>query len=179
MTDYRRNRVPGFTYVFTINLLDRRSHLLVNRIDDVRAALRHVRTSRPFHIDAWVVLPEHMLCLLTLPEGDTDYSTRLRLFKTLESKSIIAGEARSPSRAARQERGIWQRRFWEHTIRDEKDYAAHMDYIYFNPVHHGLTSSVMDWLFSTFKRCVALGLYLADWMVTNASAIEVGERYGW
>jgi putative transposase len=180
MTNYRRNRIPGGTYCFTVNLLDRRSRLLVDRIDALRAAVRHVRKARPFHIDAWVVLPEHMHCLLTLPDGDADYSTRLRLIKTKLSRSVAAGEARSPSRAARKERGIWQRRFWEHTIRDDADYAAHMDYIHFNPVHHGLTTSAADWEFSTFRRCVALGMYPADWAVVGPGTIDVGERnVGW
>jgi putative transposase len=145
MPDYRRNRVPGGTYFFTVNLLDRRSELLVAHIDALRAAVRHARNRARFHIDAWVVLPEHMHCLWTLPDGDTNFPGRWRTIKTVFSKSLPATEPRSPTRLRRGARGIWQHRYWEHTIRDERDYAAHMDYIHFNPVKHGLASHPADW----------------------------------
>ena len=109
MPDYRRNRIPGGTYFFTVNLLDRSRPLLVERIDLLRAAVRRVHELRPFHIDAWVVLPEHRHTLWTLPEGDAGYRGRWQAIKTLFSKGIEAGEARSPSRQIRGERGIWQR----------------------------------------------------------------------
>lgn len=176
MTKYRRNRVPGGTYCFTVNLLDRGSRLLVDQIGSLRGAVRRVRKVRPFHIDAWVVLPEHMHCLLTLPAGDADYSTRLRLIKAIFSRSLTLGEGRSASRAVRRERGIWQRRFWEHTIRDDADYAVHMDYIHFNPVKHRLVAHPADWPFSTFQRCIARGLYPADWATPDANSVKVGER---
>lgn len=176
MTDYRRNRVPGGTYGFTINLLDRRCQILTLHIGALRAAVGKVRKARPFHIDAWVVLPEHMHCLLTLPAGDADYSTRLRLIKSVFSRSIAPGERQTLSRAGRRERGIWQRRFWEHTIRDEADYAAHMDYIHFNPVKHGLVPHPADWPFSTFRHCAALGMYPADWTMRKPGDMAFGER---
>jgi putative transposase len=162
MPEYRRNRVAGGTYFFTVNLLDRSSDLLVTRIDALRAAVRSTRARAPFHIDAWVVLPEHLHCIWTLPEGDDDFSGRWRAIKKTFAKAQPADEHRSATRLLRHERGIWQRRFWEHTIRDERDYAAHMDYVHFNPVKHALVDHVAAWPFSTFRRCVRRGLYPAD-----------------
>lgn len=124
MTDYRRNRVPGGTYFFTVNLYDRRSDLLVTHVDILRESVRKIRTRTPFHIDAWVVLPDHLHCVWTLPEGDVDYSGRWRAIKAGFSAGMAGAEDRSASRVGKGERGIWQRRFWEHTIRDERDYAA-------------------------------------------------------
>ena len=140
MPDYRRNRVPGGTFFFTVNLLDRRSNLLVARIDALRDAVHQVRARAPFHIDAWVVLPDHMHCLWTLPEGDADFPGRWRAIKTAFAKSLPIGEPRSPVMTSRGERGIWQRRYWEHTVRDDRDFTAHMDYTHFNPVKHGLVA---------------------------------------
>lgn len=163
MPDYRRNRVPGGTYFFTINLRDRQTNLLVDRIDLLRSSVARVRILMPFHIDAWVVLPEHMHCLWTLPEGDADFSRRWQAIKMAFSKRIERGEALSTSGQNRGERGIWQRRFWEHTIRNERDYAAHLDYIHLNPVKHGLAPRVSDWPYSSFRRAVKMGLYPEAW----------------
>jgi putative transposase len=159
MTDYRRLRVPDGTYFFTANLSDRRTNLLTCEIHVLREAVRKVNARHPFHIDAWVILPEHMHCIWTLPENDTDFSTRWKSIKSTFSKRIPFGERLSPSRAAKAERGIWQRRFWEHKIRDGRDYAAHMDYIHFNPVKHGLVTAPADWPYSTFHRLVTNGIY--------------------
>lgn len=123
-----------------MNLLGRRSDLLVARIDALRDAVRRVRARAPFHIDAWVVLPDHMHCLWTLPEGNADFPGRWRAIKTAFAKALPIGEPRSPVMTSRGERGIWQRRYWEHTIRDDRDFAAHMDYTHFNPVKHGLVA---------------------------------------
>lgn len=164
MPDYRRNRVPGGTYFFTVNLLNRRADLLVRHIDALRAAIAHTKRAMPFHIDAWVVLPEHMHCIWTLPQGDADYAGRMKLLKTLFSKAVPKTEVISNVRAAKGERGIWQRRFWEHTLRDDADYAVHMDYVHFNPVKHGHAATVAAWPHSTFHRCVAQGLYPQDWV---------------
>ena len=156
MPDDRRNRVPGGTYFFTVNLRDRRSDLLVVEIAALRDAVRTELARRPFHIDAWVVLPDHMHCQWTLPEGDADFSGRMR--------EIKAGFTR---RIARQS---------EHTIKDERDYAAHMDYIHFNPVKHGLVKEARAWEYSSFRRCVAAGLYPLGWGGTQGDAIDGGER---
>jgi putative transposase len=163
MTDYRRNRVPGAAYFFTVNLQDRGSELLVKHIEILRNAVRQTKLKLPFHIDAWVVLPEHLHAIWTLPEGDDDFSSRWQAIKMAFSRKIPAGEYRSASRAGRRERGIWQRRFWEHTIRDVQDYAAHMDYIHFNPVKHGLVTRPADWPYSSFHQAVSKGLYPPEW----------------
>ncbi len=176
MTQYRRMCVGGGCYFFTVNLADRASDLLVRRIGDLRDAVRACRAARPFQIDAWVVLPEHLHCVWTLPEGDTDFSGRWRAIKGGFSRLMPLAEARSPSRASKHERGIWQRRFWEHAIRDDDDYARHVDYVHFNPVKHGLVHAVADWPYSTFHRAVAQGVYPADWAGTGAEAMEAGER---
>jgi putative transposase len=164
LPDYHRNRVPGGTYFFTVNLLERRSHLLVEHIDALHEAVRQVRTRQPFHIDAWVVLPDHMHCVWTLPPGDVDYSGRWKAIKIRFAKAIPRTERLSAVRMRKRERerGIWQRRFWEHTIRDEHDYAAHMDYVHINPFKHGLVHQVRDWPYSSFHRLVEAGIYPSD-----------------
>jgi putative transposase len=175
MPDYRRSRLPGATYFFTVNLFDRRSDLLVTHIDALREAVRKVRRRSPFGIDAWVVLPDHMHCLWTLPDGDCDFSARWRAIKTAFSKSLPNIEQRSPVMIRRGERGIWQRRYWEHTIRDDRDYAVHMDYIHFNPVKHGFVERLEDWPFSSFHRSLAQEVYLAEWLNSDAAPFEMGE----
>jgi putative transposase len=174
--DYRRNRVPGGTYFFTVTLQDRRSNLLVTQIDALRTAVRQVRTRAPFHIDAWVVLPDHMHCLWTLPPNDADFPARWRAIKTAFSKSLPATESRSPTMLARGERGIWQRRYWEHTIRDDRDYATHMDYTHFNPVKHGYVQQPADWPYSSFRHCVNAGMYPQDWSGDGTEPPDAGER---
>ncbi len=121
MPNYLRYRVPGGTYFFTINLLDRGADHLTRHIDALRAAVRRTRNERPFHIDAWIVLPEHMHCVITLPEDDSDFSNRIKAIKIRFVRALPPTEHCSPVRAARGERGIWQRRFWEHAIRDQHD----------------------------------------------------------
>ncbi len=177
MPDYRRHRIPGGCYFFTVNLLERYPNEgLVRHIDLLRAAVRQVRRGRPFHIDGWVVLPDHLHCIWTLPPGDDDYSTRWRIIKTLFAKALPMTEHRSSVRRRRGERGIWQRRYWEHTIRDERDYSAHMDYIHYNPVKHGYVRRVMDWPYSTFARLVREGIYTTDWAGVDTADLVVGER---
>ena len=175
MVDYRRNRVPGGTYFFTVNLLDRRSCLLVEHIDWLREAVRAVKRRRPFQIDAWVVLPDHLHAVWTLPEGDADYSGRWRSIKIAFAKGLPKTERRSAVRLNKGERGIWQRRFWEHTIRDDADYAAHVDYVHVNPLKHGLVERLADWPYSSFHRAVARGVYHQDWAAAPAE-FPAGER---
>ena len=167
MPNYRRNRVPGGTYFFTVNLLERRSRLLVEHVDVLRESVRQAKHRMPFHIDAWVVLPEHLHCIWTLPPGDDDYSGRWRAIKKSFSKSIPIDEYRSPVRIKRHERGIWQRRFWEHTIQGDHDYTTHVDYVHFNPVKHGWVKAAKDWPYSSFHQFVARGLYPEDWAVSE------------
>jgi len=176
MSDYRRFRVPGGTYFFTVNLLRRRGNtLLMDGIDALRAAMRDVRAQRPFHIDGWVVLPEHMHLIMRLPPGDDDFSNRIKSLKIRFSKQMPLSEPRSTVRIAKGERGIWQRRFWEHTIRDAMDYERHMDYLHFNPVKHGHVTRVSDWPHSTFHGYVKRGLYPADWGGAGVKDFPAGE----
>jgi putative transposase len=175
MPDYRRYRVPSGTYFLTINLLKRRSDLLVRHIDTLREAVRRTRRERPFHIDALVVLPEHMHCVITLPEGDDDFSNRIKAIKIRFVRAIPATERRSRTRVARGERGIWQRRFWEHAIRSDADYARHIDYVHFNPVKHGHVTFVRDWPYSTFHRHMRADLYPPDWGIGDVDGFPTGE----
>ena len=164
MPNYRGAFVPSGIYFFTVNLLERWGNdLLVRQISVLREAVRATKQLRPFIIHAWVVLPEHLHCIIELPTNDHNFSLRWRLIKHHFSAAITKNEYRSNVRQHRRERGIWQRRFWEHVIRDEADYRAHMDYVHYNPVKHGLVERVKDWPYSTFHRCVQLGLYPLDW----------------
>ncbi len=178
MSNYHRYRVPGGCYFFTVNLATRYPNdLLVKHVDVLRDAVRRVRDKRPFHINAWVVLPDHMHTIWTLPPGDDDFSNRWRTIKQHFSRALPATEFCSPNRKKRGERGIWQRRFWEHVIRDDADFAAHVDYVHFNPLKHGYVERVVDWPYSSFHRWVEKGVYEEDWcgdesLHANISMIE-------
>ena len=164
MTEYRRAHVPGASWFFTVNLAQRKeNHLLVERIDVLRAAFKSVRGRYPFRLDAVVILPEHLHCIMSLPDGDEDFSIRWNLIKGSFSRAIETGERISASRAKRGERGIWQRRFWEHLIRDQADFNRHADYIHWNPVKHGWVRCVADWPHSSFHEYVRRGIYPVDW----------------
>jgi putative transposase len=149
MTSYRRNFIVGGSFFFTVNLADRRLCLLTDHIGELRAAFRETRLRHPFTTDAMVVLPDHLHAIWTLPEGDADFADRWRLIKSTFSRNLPLGEAVSQSRLRKGERGIWQRRFWEHTLRDESDFSSHVDYIHINPVKHGLVTRVRDWPYSS------------------------------
>jgi putative transposase len=176
MPDYRRYRVAGGTYFFTINLLERRSDLLIRHIEALREAVRRTRAERSFHIDSWVVLPDHLHCVLTLPPGDDDFSNRIKAIKIRFVRAVEPNERRSSVRIARGERGIWQRRFWEHALRDEGDYARHMDYVHYNPVKHGPVTAVAQWPYSTFHRWVKAGVYSIGWGGDGVTDVPAGER---
>ena len=162
--DYRRAWHMGGTYFFTVNCLQRKNNdLLVRNIDLLREVIGKVKRTHPFTIHAWVILPEHMHCVIELPEGDADFKTRWMLIKMLFSRSIPKNERRSDVRIQRRERGIWQRRYWEHLIKNEADFQAHVDYVHINPVKHGLVTQVKDWPYSTFHRLVEQRVYPQDW----------------
>ncbi len=174
MRRYLRLRRTGATYFFTVNLQQREGNrLLIDRIDALRHAIAETRRTHPFSIDAIVVLPEHLHALWTLPIGDADYSMRWALIKAGFSRVIERGETVSASRVRRRERGIWQRRFYEHTIRDERDMKAHIDYIHWNPVKHGWVPQTADWPWSSFHRYVREGALPIDW--GNASQLPQSE----
>jgi putative transposase len=150
--DYRRAYVDGGCYFFTVTLANRKSDLLVQHIDTLRAAFKYVKERHPFKIDAMVVLPDHLHCIWILPEGDCDYAKRWALIKIYFSKKLLKTERVNASRAQKGERGIWQRRFWEHVIRDERDYLNHIEYIHNNPIKHGYVSNAQDWPYSTIHK---------------------------
>ncbi|MAK92472.1 MAG: transposase [Oleibacter sp.] len=167
MSQYRRSFIAGGTYFFTIVTARRRPLLtLPETRSAMRTAIAEVRKSQPFDIDAWVVLPDHMHCIWTLPENDTAYSARIGRFKILTSKAL--------GYSGKRDSGLWQRRFWEHQIRDERDLVRHIEYIFINPVKHGFCQQVVDWPFSSFHRYVRQGLYPRDW----AGKVEFEGNFG-
>ena len=180
MPNYRRAR-EGNTYFFTVVTYKRQPILC---LDESMAALRNVinetRETMPFRIDAWVLMPDHLHCIWTLPEGDTDYSKRWGLIKAGFTKKVgknLVGSAHpTSSRLKKREGLVWQRRFWEHKIRDERDYEVHCHYIHYNPVKHGFVSMPKDWEYSTFHRFVKDGVYAEDW--GSMEPVELPEDIG-
>ena len=160
---YRRSDTRGGTYFFTVNLAERTADTLVQRIADLREVLGEVKAAHPFSVVAMVVLPEHLHAIWRLPPGDADFPLRWSLLKAGFSRRLAKDERRRPSRAAKRERGIWQRRYWEHRIRDAQDLERHVAYIHFNPVKHGWVKRPVDWPHSTLHAYVARGMAAADW----------------
>jgi putative transposase len=174
--NYKRCRHQGGCYFFTVNLLERcPNDLLIQQIALLRKSVKHVKENFPFDIDGWVVLPDHMHCIWTLPECDDDFSNRWRLIKSHFSKSLPKEERRSPIRQKHGERGVWQRRYWEHFIRDKNDYRRHLDYLHYNPVKHGYVDRVADWPYSSFHRLVKKGVYPQNWGIGHVDELNVGE----
>lgn len=170
MARYRRNFIAGGTFFFTVKLANPKSHLLVEHID-FACGLYGCAKTIPFETVAVCVLPNHIHAIWTLPPDDADYSLRWRLIKTKFSAHFPRAENLSASKQRRNERGIWQRRFYEHTVRDETDLQRYADYIHFNPVKHGLCDNVRDWAFSSFHRYVRDGWLLLDWGGTKETAV--------
>jgi len=179
MSYYRRSHIAGATYFFTLTTYQRLALLTEERVRTaVREAIGEVRISLPFEIDAWVLLPDHLHAIWTLPEHDPDYGKRWGLIKSIVSRQcgdlIPEPSSRSFLRIRRREIDFWQRRFWEHQIRDEGDFERHADYIHYNPVKHGLAAYVSQWPYSTYHRYVADGTYPADWAGNPAVGIGRG-----
>ena len=172
MPSYIRAKVPGATYFFTVTLQDRSSRTLVDQVAALRSCFREVRQRHPFHIDAIVILPEHLHALWTLPPGDADFSTRWMLLKQSFTRRIPQA---AETRGTKGERSLWQRRFWEHQIRDDDDFARHVDYIHFNPVKHGWVLRARDWPYSSLHRFVREGQLGADWGISAAIEGQFGE----
>jgi putative transposase len=176
MVQYRRNFIPGGTFFFTVTLADRRSSALVEQIDILREAFRIAQHERPFSFDAVVILPEHLHAVMTFPPGDSDFSGRWRRIKSHFTRRVV-GSGVQIARDRRGEYQLWQRRFWEHTVRDERDFASHIDYIHYNPVKHALVAQVADWPHSSFHRYVRDGVLPRDWAgVVDQPAGGFGER---
>ncbi|MCC6423567.1 MAG: transposase [Phycisphaerales bacterium] len=169
MPEYRRAHVPGGTFFLTLVTCQRVGIFAsTGNINRLRQVIRLVRRERPFEIVAAVVLPDHLHLLWTLPEGDSDFSRRVGRIKALFTQSLqrecpALNESYSPSRQKHREASLWQRRFWEHTIRDEADLRNHLDYIHYNPVRHGLVNCPHAWKHSSFHHWVNVGGYEPDW----------------
>jgi putative transposase len=162
MPNYRRLWMPGGTYFFTVTTFERRPILTrEDAIAALRSVIADVRRRHPFTINAWVVLPDHMHTVWTLPEADADFPKRWALIKTGVSRRLAP--ALGASSRFQRRLSVWQPRYWEHWIRDDADRAAHIDYVHFNPVRHRLVTEVADWPYSTFHRYVRDGLYLPSW----------------
>ena len=163
---YRRAFVEGGSFFFTLVTEKRRPIFAsTEAVDVLRSAIRSVRASRPFALDAIVVLPDHLHCIWTLPPGDADFSTRWRLVKTWFTKHCDPALRSIPnaSRARRREQTLWQHRYWEHMLQDERDFERHVEYVHYNPVKHGYVDSPMAWPHSSFRRYVEAGIYDAGW----------------
>jgi len=172
---YRRSKVKGGTFFFTVNLADRSETLLRDHIKILRIEFAQVKDRHPFNIDGIVILPDHIHSIWTLPDGDHDFSTRWRLIKSGFSRQLPQKENVSDAREKKAERGVWQRRFWEHEIRDGNDFRRHMDYMYYNPVKHGYVERVKDWPFSSFHRDVEKGVYSENWGESVEMRMNMGE----
>jgi putative transposase len=160
---YRRAYVEGGVFFFTVTLANRSSDVLVRHIGRLRRIYTSVRERQPFQTVAICVLPDHLHAVWSLPPSDADFALRWSLIKAGFSRGLPGEMERSSSKTARRERGIWQRRYWEHAIRDDADLERHVDYIHFNPVKHGHVSQVCDWPYSSFHRYVARGVLPRDW----------------
>jgi putative transposase len=168
LSNYRRCYVPGGSFFFTV-VTERRAGILANdrARDCLREAIRHCRHHLPFHVDALVVLPDHIHTIWTMPPEDGDYSKRWGIIKKHFTQNWLAlsgiEQPVTASRLRYRRRGIWQRRFWEHALRDERDYQNHFDYLHYNPVKHGLVNNISDWPYSSFHHWVEKGVYPPHW----------------
>jgi putative transposase len=163
MSRYRRARIEGGTFFFTLTLADRSGDLLVRHVDHLRQAYKFVVDRYPFETVAICILPDHLHAIWSLPNRDPNFSLRWSLIKSKFSRELPAADMRSRSNVAKRDKGIWQRRYWEHAIRDDNDLARHVDYIHYNPVKHQYVSQVRDWPHSSFHRYVERGILPPDW----------------
>jgi putative transposase len=168
MPSYRRRHIPG-AYVFITMVTHERRRVFASARwrDLLRECIEFVRKDHPFEMTAMALMPDHLHMLWKLPESDTDYSQRISLIKRRFTYTYLRnGGEESTSTTSRQRqrvRGVWEKRFWEHTIRDARDFHLHLDYIHMNPVKHGLASSPSDWKWSSFHRFVERDWYEPDW----------------
>ncbi|MBI2860400.1 MAG: transposase [Chloroflexi bacterium] len=166
MPEYRRAYLQGGTFFFTVVTYKRYPIFKeAATINLLRQCFQAAMGTHPFRVDAIVILPDHLHTIWTLPTGDSDFSSRWKRIKATFSRNYAGGttEDVSTSMRRKREKGIWQRRFWEHVIRDQMDFMRHCDYIHYNPVRHGLVNSPLEWKYSSFRKFVARGLYRPDW----------------
>lgn len=160
---YRREYIAGGVYFLTINLLDRNSQLLLQNIQHLKWSIKETQKTHPFELNAIVVLPEHFHMIITLPEKDSNFSIRIRKIKSLFSRQVSKNDVINNSRYKKRERGIWQRRFWEHLIRDDDDFEHHVNYIHYNPVKHGYVSKPVEWKYSSIHKFIKKGIITKGW----------------
>jgi len=168
MSNYRRNYIKGGSYFFTVVTEKRRAILNSDLAREcLRNAFRHCMQELPIKIDAMVMMPDHIHAIWTLPDNDLDYSKRWGIIKKHFTQSWLdqggSEVSLSKSKQKYRRRGIWQRRFWEHTLRDQTDYNQHFDYLHYNPIKHGLVKNLSDYPYSSFHRYVNQGVYKEDW----------------
>lgn len=178
MVLYRRSRIAGGTFFFTVTLRDRRSSLLEEQAQLLAHVMRAVRARHPWRTHGLVILPDHLHAVWELPEGDADFSGRWRAIKSGFVRAL-AQEGHPVARNSKGECDLWQRRFWEHTICDALDLQHHIDYLHFNPVKHGHVAEVKDWRWSTFHRYVQQGIVTADWAGTMGDPDSVAPHPGY
>ncbi len=171
---YRRSRTKGATFFFTVVTHNRRPILCLEcNVSLLRKAFEDVMSRNPFTVEAFVLLPDHLHCL---PENDNDFSNRWRQIKGYFSRNCrdeFKGRL-SVGHKSKGEQAVWQRRFWEHQIRDDRDLIRHIEYIHFNPVKHGLVKSPIAWPHSTFHRYVKHGIYHRDWGADKEIVFDQG-----
>ena len=175
MPNYLRPEVTGATIFFTVAIAQRGQDLLCREVETLREAVNQTRAARPFEIEAWVVLPDHLHAIWTLPKGDADFSTRWGAIKARFSKSMgragftppppvgFKNGGVNPALRRKGEVGLWQPRFWDHHIRDQADFDAHMRYCWGNPVKHGFVERAVDWPYSSIHRDIARGMVEPEW----------------
>ena len=169
---YRRANIAGGTYFFTVNLAERGKSILIEHIAYLRNTINLVKKRHPFIVDAMVVMPDHFHLLMTLPPNDNDFAKRIMLIKAGFSRSLPKTERINRSRKLKGERGIWQRRYWEHMIRNETDYARHVDYIHYNPVKHGCVKNASEWQYTTLHQFIERKIVSPDWGRADDFEIE-------
>ena len=172
---YRRSQMEGGCYFFTVNLEDRTKKHLIEHIEILKNAFNYTMKKHPFKIDAIVILPEHLHTIWTLPKGDNNYSKRWILIKSYFSRHIPKTESLSRSRKLKRERGVWQRRYWEHQIKNEKDLEQHVNYIHYNPVKHGYVTTAIDWPHTSIHKYIRKAIVPKNWGYDEKSSLFFGE----
>ncbi len=183
MPNYRRDQTPGGTWFFTVVAFKRRPIFCQQQFrESLQRSIIRTGEVLPFKINAWVLLPDHLHCVWTLPDNDAEFSMRWKLIKqyvSRECQSYFPGhDDFSVAKKKRRESSIWQRRFWEHRIRSERDFAKHLDYLHFNPVKHGHCNNPADWPYSSFHRYQAKGFYPKDWATTESPKFNQKTKFG-
>ncbi len=163
MPKYIRSQLAGATYFFTLTLAQRQTQFLTDNIHLFRQAYQRTNALHPFTTVAICVLPDHLHAIWQMPVDEGDFALRWRMIKSNFSRNFGANQQRSNSKIKHREKGIWQRRYWEHQIRDEIDLQRHVDYIHYNPLKHGYVKQVKDWPYSTFHKYVVQGVYTENW----------------